>query len=238
MLYVLYGSDTARSRAKLQTLIEQLLAKRPDAPLVRIDSDTYDTHFIEAQIGGQGLFAPRSIVILDCVLKKAEAREHLTGLVPDIAQSENVFVCLDETLDAPTLKTLQQHATKIEEHTRAERAADTGTLVFSVTDALAARSRGRAWVAYMKARRAGLSAEEIHHRVFWQVKNMLIAKTAASAVEAGMKEFPFKKAREGARKWETDELRDTLRTLITQNHEDRRGTMDLDLSFERLLLSI
>lgn len=238
MLYLLHGTDTARSRKKLSTLIEGLLAKRPDALLVRIEGEQYDPAFLEAQIGGQGLFAPRSIVVLDSVLQKTDAREHFCTFLSDIAGSENVFVCVEGVVEKDTLSLFEKHAQKVEEHTVQKVEKDDFGFIFSFTDAFGERRKKDAWLLFEKAKRRGYAVEELHHKAFWQVKNMLLALSAKTPEEAGMKAFPFSKAKKAGAKWTEAELKNISDTLVSMNHESRRGRADLALSFEYLLLSL
>lgn len=238
MLYVLHGTDTAQSRKKLTALIDGLLAKRPDAPLVRIDGDSYDSGYLEAQVGGMGLFAPRSIVVLDSILANVSARDHFCALVPAVADSENVFVCVDGEVDQKTLALFELHAKKVEEHTLEKEVKKDASLIFAFTDAFGERRRADAWVLFERARRLGYAAEELHHKAFWQIKNMLLARSARTPEEVGMKAFPFGKAKRASEKWSIDELSGMADRLVSLNHDSRRGITDLALSFERLLLSI
>src|SRR5690606_36911869 len=59
--------------------------------------------------------------------------------------------------------------------------------IFTITDAVGARDKRRAWVLYMQALAAGFSAEEVFFKIVWQVKSMLIARKTASVVETDMK---------------------------------------------------
>src|SRR3989344_5335141 len=74
--------------------------------------------------------------------------------------------------------------------------------------------------------------------LFWQAKNMLLAASAGSAAEAGMKPFPFQKAKQALKNYSPEELRSPSSKLISIPHDARRGLHDLAVSLERFVLSI
>src|SRR5690606_12055282 len=86
--------------------------------------------------------------------------------------------------------------------------------IFSLTDAVGARDKRKAWVIYMQALASGLSAEEIFFRIVWQVKTMLIAAKTSSAAEADMKPFPYSKAKGFLKKFKAEELEKMSENLV------------------------
>ena len=51
MIYLLYGSDTTKSRAKLHDMVKALITKKPDASHERINDETFDASHLEELIG-------------------------------------------------------------------------------------------------------------------------------------------------------------------------------------------
>ena len=56
MLYILCGTDTARAREKLHSLLDSLFKKKPDASFFHIDDEQFEERQLEELISGQGLF--------------------------------------------------------------------------------------------------------------------------------------------------------------------------------------
>ena len=63
MIYLLYGTDTIKTRKKLHTLLDSMFTKKPDASYVRVDTENFDKERIEEFIGSQGLFENKYIIV-------------------------------------------------------------------------------------------------------------------------------------------------------------------------------
>lgn len=237
MLYVLHGTDTGRGRDKLHELVEQLRAKRSDAALIHLSEETCAVDALDELIYGQGLFSPKSIIVLDRVCAAEELKEAICARLADIGASENIFIIFEEKLDKKTLTKLKRHAAKIQEF-EGEAPAKERFNVFSLTDALGKRDRKALWVLYRKAKQAGVPDEEIHGILFWQVKAMLLSERAGSAKEAGLNPFVYKKSQGFLRNFSQGELSLLSSELVTLYHDARRGKHELGVALERLLLSV
>lgn len=234
MLYVLFGTDGDKTRDKLHVLLDQLHAKRPDAERFRLDSDHFNTEELETYISSQGLFENKYIVVLDHVFEDKNAKECVLSFVKDIAESDNVFILLEEKLDAETRKKIEKYAQKSEEHTLRENKKVFN--LFSLTDAIGARNKKRAWVLYREAVHMVDDVGDIHNILFWQIKGMILA-TTSSQKESGLKPFPYKKAKEFSQNFSLDELKILSKRLVTILYESRRNK-DLETELERLILSL
>jgi hypothetical protein len=67
---------------------------------------------------------------------------------------------------------------------------------------------------------------------------MLLAKKCKNAEEAGMKSFPFDKARGYARNYKDGELEKMSSELVSMYHEAHRGNTDFFVSLEKFILSL
>ena len=110
--------------------------------------------------------------------------------------------------------------------------------IFALTDALGARKRKEAWILYRKALSAGLSAEEIFFKLFWQVKSMLIASRTKNVGETDMKAFPYNKAKSFLKNFKPSELEKLSESLAISYHRARRGESEVEMLVEKLLLSL
>src|SRR3954468_14131506 len=99
MMYVLYGTDMDKARAKLHDLVTSLLKKKPDASHIRLTDENFSEAALEEYVGGMGLFSAKTIVELDNTFRNKEAKEIVLDRVKDIAQSENIFVVLEGELN-------------------------------------------------------------------------------------------------------------------------------------------
>ncbi|MDE2172934.1 MAG: hypothetical protein KGJ33_03255, partial [Patescibacteria group bacterium] len=112
MLYVFHGDNLKLSIEKAHTLIDQLLAKRPEAAFEKMSAENWNAAALESHLGGQGLFLNKYIVFLDRLSENTEAREKLLEFIPVLKESANIFIVLEGLLNAEFRKTLETYAEK------------------------------------------------------------------------------------------------------------------------------
>jgi len=110
--------------------------------------------------------------------------------------------------------------------------------IFALTEALGNRNKKEAWVLYQKALSAGLSADEIFFKLFWQVKSMLIAGRTKNAEEADMKTFPYNKAKGFLKNFKLEEIERLSEDLVIGYHLARRGEGEITTLIEKILLKL
>lgn len=239
MIYLLYGSDTTKSRMKLHDMVGSLIKKKPDASHVRITDETFDEASLDEHIGGMGLFSQKTIIELDNVFRNKEAKPVVLERIKDIAESENIFVILEGELNASDVKKFEKHAEKVQEFAHAAEAPRAKDFnIFSMTDAFGKRDRKQLWVLYTKAKRKNISDEEIHGILFWQIKAMFQAQSAGNAKEAGLNPFVYQKSQGFLRNFRPEELTATSSKLVSLYHNSRRGIHDFDVALEKFILEL
>jgi DNA polymerase III delta subunit len=107
-----------------------------------------------------------------------------------------------------------------------------------LAEALGKRDRKNLWVLYRRALLEDISPEEIHGTLFWQAKSIILARVAKSAKEAGIKDFPFSRAKTYANNFSEKESGELLSRLINISHDSRRGLSDISLALEELTLTV
>jgi hypothetical protein len=110
--------------------------------------------------------------------------------------------------------------------------------IWSLTDAVGARKKRDAWVLYQKALSSGMAAEEVFYKIVWQVKTLLLASRCQSAEEAGMKTFPFGKAKANLKNWKEGELEKLSHELVVGYHKARRGEGEIETLIEKIILKL
>ncbi|NBD74023.1 hypothetical protein GVX82_03195 [Patescibacteria group bacterium] len=238
MLYAFYGSDTEAARARGSELTEKLAAKQPDASLIRLDDETFEVARLPELAGGQGLFVEKFLVVLDRVGgQSAETKAAVLEYLPHLAESQNIIVLIEGALDAASKKKVEQHAARASEFS-ANAGKREEFNVFALGDALVARDKKKVWALYREALMRGKPVEEIHGILFWQMKGALIAAHTTSAEEAGMKPYPYQKAKAALKKFSPEELESLTWSLLQVTHEARRGTWDAEVALERWVLRV
>lgn len=254
MLYLFHGLDTRKSAEKAHSLVGSLRTKRPDAAFVVVDADHWSVSIIEEHLGGQGLFSNKYIVFLDRVTENPDAEEKIVDFIPAMNESANIFIVLEGKLNAELKKMFEKHAEKMVESgmtpavsgDRISVGADARPSlvgkkefnIFTLADALGARDSFKVWSTYRQAVENGVEAESIVGTLFWQVKSMILAAKVKNAAEAGLNPFVYGKSKRYAVNFSDGELRRLLKELIVLYHEGHRGTVDLEIGVERVLLSI
>lgn len=230
MIYVFHGSKTLD---KFNKLIENLLKKKPDASIFKINSESYSPDSLQELIQGQGLFEKKYVVSLNGLLQEEEILSNLK----EIAESENIFVFWEESIDKKTLKKLEKYSEKISGIEDIKEKKETFNM-FSFSDSLGKRDKKQLWILYQRALQQSVRPEEIHGIFVWQAKSMILASSTDSAKEANMKEFPYNKAKGYAKNFTKEELQSLLRRLVSIYHDSRRGIHEFDVAMEKFVLEV
>ncbi len=196
---------------------------------------------------GQALFSNKYIVHFAKTFENKENKELILKNLKEIAKSENIFIFTEGKMDKAALTKIEKNSEKVEEFAKPEKAltkkqalAAKGEKVdfFEFTDALGRRDKKGLWVLYQDALAEQVPAEEIHGMFFWETKSMLLGKKCKTAEEAGMKPYPFQKAREHGRNYKDGELETILEKLVTMYHEAHRGNADFHVALEKFILEL
>ncbi len=223
MLYVVYGVDTDKARAKKDALMKSCLKQRPDAEFFAIDDENFSEGALEGFYSSQGLFQKKHIVVLDRLLSHKELKDSVVSAFPKMAASESMFIVFDEVPDAKTLTQIKKHAKDIFVFGEKKEKKERDNSTFAITDAFMMKDRKGTWVNYQKSLRAGNAPEAIHGALFWQVKTALLAKK-----EGGSNKF--------SRNYTENELDEILGRLVKMYHDIRMEGGELEVSLEKMLL--
>lgn len=238
MLYFFYGTDRDRARERTQALVSSLQKKKPEAEVFRLDSESASAARLDELVGGQGLFHKTYLVSMSGLLEKPESREPFLARLGAIAESPNIFVALEGSVDKKTLLEVTEAAEKVQPFEKKGGKEKPEFNIFSLTDALGRRDRKNLWVLFQKAVASGAVPEEIHGILFWQLKNILLAHLCKTAEEAGVKPFVWSKAKSFARNWSEEELKNLSSRMVALYHDAHRGIHDFEIALERLVLTI
>ena len=110
--------------------------------------------------------------------------------------------------------------------------------IFSLTDALGAKNKKKAWALYQKALLAGLSPEEIFFKIVWQIKTLLIASRTKNVSETDMKVFPYNKAKGYLRNFKSGELENLSEKLVIGYTLARQGENEIETLLEKIILAL
>lgn len=247
MIYFYYGTDAEMARKKAKVTVDSLIAKKPEATVIKIGDEDLDAGKIMELSGGQALFSSKYIVFLHNTFDNKENKELILKSLKEIAGSDNIFIFAEGKMDKIALTKIEKHAEKVQEFEKVaktlnkkEKLALIGEKIdfFEFADALGRRDKRGLWVLYQDALAEQVPAEEVHGIFFWQVKSMLLAKKCKTPSEANMKPFPFEKSRGYSRNYKDGELEKLSSELVAMYHEAHRGNQDFFIALEKFILSL
>jgi len=232
MLHVFFGSDRTAVRDAAQTMLDTY---RDTHTINTIDAYNYELGQLLNVAEGVSLFAEQFVYVLDTPSQHDEFQAELTDNLAILANAAHHYVVMEHSLLAPAKKQFAKVATSIEEFSATTKERFN---TFALTDALVARDRRRLWLLFSEAKQVGIADEEIIGVLWWQLKAMRIAALTASADEAGMKSFPYSKAKQALRQFPFEQVESTARTLLAIYHDGHAGKRDLSVALEQFVLTV
>lgn len=230
MLHLYYGTDVITARTKALQV-----AHDASAPIERFESETFTVHGLENAAGAVSLFGEATTFIIDSPSQNQEMWTELGGVASALQESPQLFVVIEGNLLAAQLKVLQPYLDEKESFTKTK----TNMLnIFALADAFSIRDKKTLWILLVEAHRQGLSAEEIIGTLWWQVKSMRVAMATNSASEAGMKDYPYNKAKRAIRNFKPGELEALSEQLLQVYHEGHGGEKDIWIGLEEWALGV
>lgn len=230
MLVVFFGTDrtAVRDAAKAYT-------DKEAAAVTIIDEASYISGHIASNVGATSLFGGSEVFLLDTPSSDDDFYSEVLDSLKEMFESQNSFIVIEGALLADPKKKYGKYASVMEEFTadKAERFNS-----FAIADALARKDKKQMWVLLQQAKLAGLREEEIIGMLWWQLKALRLAAKTGSPEEAGMKDFPYKKAKQSLSKFEKGEVDRLSRSLLELYHHGHQGLRDMDVALEEWVLRI
>ena len=233
MLYLCRG-DRFASREIARSIVEVCKKKQPTAEYVSFDSETAKTS-LEELAYAQGLFNQKYIVfigdppttILDDIVKTA----------PSYVSSGHVFVLFDPEIKESAVKALEKAGAKI--YTEKKKVAEeNGSVGFKIADAFLEKDTEMFFKKLHTLCKSDADADVSIPILFWQMQTLLLARDAKTATEAGLKQFPFSKAKKVSEKFTQDELFNNYMLLDTLSRRQRMENLSYKETLERFVLSL
>ncbi|MDD9867731.1 MAG: hypothetical protein OXU73_00085 [Candidatus Campbellbacteria bacterium] len=226
MLYVIHGEDEVQIRDRTKAILDTLRSKRKDADVCYLNEED-DEGQAERLAVARSLFDDKYIVV---VSKKVN-----TDLLKLFSDSPHIFLLRDFKPDKKTVTAYKKYAKKVEE-CKATKKETFNT--FTLADALLKKDRKALWVGFQNAVGNGVSVEEIHGVLLWQVDVIRRAFLAKTASEVKMKPFVFTKAKRATTNFTQEELDTLAKDLAECSLKARRGEFNFEDRLEQIITSI
>ncbi len=201
----------------------------------QIDGDTSTPGIFADAVGATSLFGEAMLFVVDAAGAKAEFKTELIDSLPALKESPHAFLVIEGALLADEKKKYAKFADSMEEF---KAAAAERYNVFAMADSLAKKDKKMLWVQLQEATAAGLSAEEIIGTHWCQLKSLRLAALTKTAEEAGMKDFPYQKAKRALGAFKPGELEALSHSLLAVYHDGHAGVRDIEVGLERWVLGV
>jgi len=233
MLHVFFGTNTIAARTAAQ---EHIGAREEAGVRVnRIDASMYEAGVLQNALCATSLFGDRELWVIDTPQELVELQAELEAMVGEMALATSEFVIIAGPLLAAEKKVYEKIGATLVEHSAPPKPREN---TFALTEALARKDKKTLWLLYVEAVRSGKSAEELIGLLWWQLKALRLAAHTRVAEEAGMKDFPYQKAKQALKNFKPGELYSLSTSLLVVYHDGHAGVRDIDLGLEAWLLSV
>jgi len=229
MLHVYFGSDTSAVRKAAWAAVRIATASAPHI----LTSGSYEPGQLSELVGNGSLFGDARVVLIDT--PREVLAEEVQSLLAAMAASSDTFIIIEGSLLAAAKKQYAKHTTELHEFTATARERFN---TFAIADALIARNKKQLWLQLQKAVQAGISPEEIIGVLWWQLKSIRLAAVTQSADAAGMKTYPYNKAKRALANIPLPEAERLAHDLLTMYHAGHAGETDLALALEEWVLRL
>lgn len=221
MLWILEGDDVLKKNKEIEKIKNKV---SPDS-VFRYDSIQEDVSFLK---DSQDLFSEKKFIIVS----EAGFDDFSKDIEKYIVSPHYFLFCVSKILAADKKKlgkvpvldcvTVKESKEKFN--------------LFAFSDAFALKNKKDLWVLYQKAKRAGVSEQEIIGIILWQVRVLLLVSHDAEK-DAGIKPFVATKAKKALQSFTPQALEGYMQDLVSMYHDARRG-VELSNTFERFILSL
>ncbi len=230
MIRAFLGDDPVKVRAEAHAVLDKI-----GVEVVRVTAESYAPGVFQELAQSQSLFGEAPPVALDYLDEDDAVVEALVASLDLLSESDRVFVLMGNAPKADFKKALARAKAEVNLLPALKEGERFNT--FTLADALARKDKKTLWLLLARASRAGVESEEIAGVLFWQLKALRLAALTKSAQEAGMKDFPYNKAKGALKNWKEGELEKISEALLEAYHDGHKDAA-MDLGIERVVLSI
>jgi hypothetical protein len=235
MLFIFNGNDEVLVRAKARAHALSLQGENCD--FLTLESDTFSPTVFDESFFAQSFFGTSYVIFCDNVFEDEEAKDFFEKFAGEIAKSSNNCVLAEKTLPVALQNSFKKAGAKILDF-KIEKKDERKFNTFALGDALGMKDKKNLWILFAQARELGLEGEEICGVLFWQIKNILLALNTKTSIEAGVSEYPYKKAKSFSKIWKEEDLQSSLLHLTKMYHDAHRGKGDFMNGLERWVLGV
>lgn len=233
MLKVFFGNDTIKVRREALLSVDTL--RSSGASVVTIEEGNYQSGVIANAAAAVSLFGEALVYLVDTPSTDTEMYQEVIDSLELMQSGAHTFIVIESTLLAPEKKKFEKYASEMNEHKSAAKERFNN---FALADALAKKDKRLLWLLFNEAQLEGIALEELSGVLWWQLKTLRLAGMTTNAAEAGMKDFPYQKAKRALSGFVPGELERLSHSLLAIIHDSRRGIFEFDQAMEKWVLSL
>ncbi len=229
MIYLITGNKKERKSFILKICEQQMLDLRQIQYFYSNDfSDTLFENIIPYNIG---LFGERECFIINDSLCDLPIKT----IIKEYKETEHILIFSEQFVLKKDREAFEKIGANIKLFEKEVEQKKEKFNTFALADLLGGRDKKKLWLAFHKAVNDGVSIEEIHGILFWQLKNLALVKTSNS--NPGMNDFVYSKNKSFARNFSIKEVQDFSERMTKIFHSrDTYRTLEIDL--EKFILDL
>ncbi len=194
-------------------------------------ADDFEEQSFESRVPvNTGLFGERECFVLHNVAREL----FLAKVLKHYADTEHLLIFSEDSVVKKDRETFQKYHAHIQEFEKEEKKEAKKYNTFALADLLGEKNKKKLWLAFREAVESGVSAEEIHGVLFWQLKTLALVKRGATD---GMNDYVVRKNEVFAHYWTSKEIQ-TLANHFTKIYHQRDTYSTLEIEMEKLILSL
>lgn len=233
MLTVFYGDDQIKVRAEAFLYLDKKL--KPEQVIEKIEVETFTAGQLTTAAGTAVLFGLPPVFLLDGILREEAAAEELLVVLKELSESAVLFILVEGKLTASYKKALEKVTKEIFEF---KAVKENNFNIFDLTECLARKDKKQLWLLLQRAKNQNIRPEEIVGVLWWQLKTLRLVAITKTAEEAGVKDYPYRKAQQALRNFKENEVEDLAFKLLTLYHQSHLGHSNLELALEEWVLTL
>lgn len=230
MLRVFCGKTTDAVRDAAHAWVQQY--EDDGYEVMRIEGDQYVPGTVLDALESVSLFGAPNVFVLDTPSSTIPFWEEVQTHAPLLAQADTPFVVIEGALTAVQKRAFGKDVELTDISTTGSARFNT----FALADALATRNKKLLWVGLQGAFRDGQDLAAIIGVLWWQLKTIRLARCTSSPEEAGLKSFPYQKAKRA--QFSDAELSQLQFSLLQVYHQSRLGGKEGESSLEAWVLRV
>lgn len=235
MLKVFFGNDVIGVREAASAYLTELRSEDDELDVDRLESENYEPGKLVSLSETMPLFGGSKVYIIDTPSLMTDFWNEVLVEIETLERSQHTFILIEGSILAADKKKINKFVPDIAEY---KKTAEQNFDAFKMAEALARKDKKSLWILLQEAFSSGMTAEEIIGILWWQLKTLRLAKLTQSASEAGVKDYPYNKAKKSLVNFKEKEVEKISLTLLELYHDGHTGKRDINLALEEWALKL